>query len=107
MPPEVEHLWDWFCELAACRTSNGFAVNPISYVDIASWAALTGSEPTTWEVRALLSADRAVRAVGSQGATPSSAPDPKMRVEVPVSDTQGVKSILSRLAARHQETADG
>lgn len=52
-PYEVEHLWLWFCDLSSARTGSGFGANPISYVEIAAWARLTGNDPTPWEVSVL------------------------------------------------------
>lgn len=47
------YLWDWFCELAARRQSNGFGLSPLSWESIESWARLTGRDPQPWEVAAL------------------------------------------------------
>jgi hypothetical protein len=59
IPAEVAHVWGWFCELDSQRSGNGFGGNPISWGEIAAWAALTGSMPRPHEVRMLLRLDRA------------------------------------------------
>jgi hypothetical protein len=59
-PPELaEHVWSWFWELSDARGSNGFGLNPIAFSDIAAWSAMTGAEPSEWEVRAIREMDRA------------------------------------------------
>lgn len=56
-PPEVHHLWQWFIELSAQRGS-GLAPNPISFMEIAAWAALTHRRPTPWEVGVICELDK-------------------------------------------------
>lgn len=59
-PPEMaSHVWEWFWDLSAARGANGFGLNPISFADLAAWAAMTGAEPTEWEVAAIREMDRA------------------------------------------------
>lgn len=58
LPLAGEHLWDWFLELDAGRSS-GFGLNPLSYSEIAAWAALSGAQPSSWEVTALKRMDAA------------------------------------------------
>jgi hypothetical protein len=45
--------------LSAARGSNGFGLNPVGFVDLAAWAAMTGAEPLEWELQALREMDRA------------------------------------------------
>lgn len=58
-PDELAYLWDWYCELAAARGSNGWGLNPICYAEIAAWAALTGRDPSPFEVGCIARLDRA------------------------------------------------
>jgi hypothetical protein len=59
-PPELaSHVWEWFWDLSAARGSNGFGLNPVGFVDLAAWAAMTGAEPLEWELQALREMDRA------------------------------------------------
>lgn len=51
------YLWEWFMELNSQRTSNGFGLNPITFLDIQAWANLTKRFPLAWEVKALRSMD--------------------------------------------------
>ncbi len=57
MDDSTVYLWNWFIELNAQRTSNGFGGNPIQFVDIMAWARLTDRKPTTWEVKTLRKLD--------------------------------------------------
>lgn len=58
-PDLVSHIWEWFIELHRCRTSNGFGVNPITYIDIDAWSRLTRRKPTALEIRAITQIDAA------------------------------------------------
>lgn len=59
--PELDemamYIWEWFMELNAQRTSNGFGQNPITFLDIQAWASLTNRFPLAWEVKALRTMD--------------------------------------------------
>lgn len=59
--PELDdmamYLWEWFMELNAQRTNNGFGQNPITFLDIQAWASLTHRFPLAWEVKALRTMD--------------------------------------------------
>lgn len=59
LPLELGYLWGWYCELANARTSNGFGANPITWVDMCAWAAMTGNKPEPWEIRAIMRLDGA------------------------------------------------
>lgn len=48
-PDCLQHAWNWFEELSAARQS-GMTANPISYTEIAAWAALNRLTPTRFEV---------------------------------------------------------
>lgn len=56
-PPELEHVWEWFDSLNTGRGSNGFGPSPLSFGEIAAWSALTGNDPTPWEVDLLKALD--------------------------------------------------
>lgn len=57
VPEAGEHVWAWFWELDAGRSSNGFGANPIGYPDIAYWSALTDARPSFDEARMLRAMD--------------------------------------------------
>ncbi|MCA1973885.1 MAG: hypothetical protein LDL44_13685, partial [Caenispirillum sp.] len=58
LPPEAEYLWRWFLDLHGARASSGFGPQPLSYGEIAAYAALHGLAPTPWEVGVLRDLDR-------------------------------------------------
>jgi len=62
-PPAAAHVLGWFWELNACRGSNGFGANPISYSEISAWASLTGHIMRPAEVRLLRVIDGAYLSV--------------------------------------------
>jgi len=95
LPSEVAHIWEWFCELAAARTSGGMALNPITYPDIEAWARLTDSRPTPWEVSLLRRIDNSVIAK-------SMASDGKFKLieRAPMTDDSAVIGLLSAIKAR-------
>lgn len=49
-PPEALHVWEWFRQLSARRTSSGFGLNPITYLDVDAWSRLRGIRPEVWEL---------------------------------------------------------
>jgi hypothetical protein len=53
LPAAGTHVWEWFLELDAARTSNGHAANPVTFMEIQAWASMVGADPKPWEVRAL------------------------------------------------------
>ena len=55
----MDYLWGWFLELNRTRSSNGFGLNPINYVDIDAWSRLTNRKPTALDVFALTQLDAA------------------------------------------------
>lgn len=66
LPPEYEslsvpscyiHIWEWFLELNRCRSSNGFGLNSISFLEIDAWSRLTGNKPKPFELRAIQELD--------------------------------------------------
>lgn len=53
-PPELAHIWTWFCELDAGRHYHPDGrPEQISYQDIAAWAQLTGREVGPFELHLL------------------------------------------------------
>jgi len=59
LPLAGAHLWQWFLELNAARTSNGWGPNAIGYGELQAWARLTRRAPAAHEVEALRALDRA------------------------------------------------
>lgn len=59
LPPHGEHLWRWFAELSALRTSSGMGLNRITRAEIHAWEADEGQSLELWERRALLAMDAA------------------------------------------------
>lgn len=53
VPYEVAYLIDWFEDMCMGRTSSGFGINPLTWVDIQSWSNLTKYELHHWEVSAI------------------------------------------------------
>lgn len=51
--PNVLYLWGWFLDLHSSRGEGG-----LTYSEIAAWAALTGIEPSPWEISILRRLDR-------------------------------------------------
>ena len=58
VPCQLSHLLDWFAELNAGRTGNGFGANPITWEGLDAWARLTGRDLRPWEVGLLRALDR-------------------------------------------------
>lgn len=83
--------------MSGARTSNGFGLNPLSFAEIQAWAALTGVEPTPWEVSLLKRLD-AVTLANQRNDAPRSNDEPE--IEVTADDDLGVKSIFASLKAR-------
>lgn len=50
LPAELEHVWTWFLELHAARSSGGFGSGPIMFSEIESWSRLTLRSPKSIEV---------------------------------------------------------
>ena len=57
-PCAIAHVWRWFVELSRSRGSGGMGgPSPITYPDIWAWSHLTKSEPTPFEVSAIMGLD--------------------------------------------------
>ncbi|MFO0271361.1 MAG: hypothetical protein ACK53W_12605 [Gemmatimonadota bacterium] len=59
IPDCIAHVWEWWVDIASSRGSTGFGPAAITYSEIAAWAALTGADPTPFEVQALRAIERA------------------------------------------------
>lgn len=57
VPEGGEFLWESFWELSYSRGNNGFAENPLSWLEIQAWAGLNGLELTPFQAAALRSMD--------------------------------------------------
>jgi len=58
LPAAAAHVWDWFAELAGQRTMGPMAPNPLTWGDVAAWAALTRRTVRPWEARLVMALDR-------------------------------------------------
>lgn len=97
MPWAAEHVWTWFCELTATRRSNGFGgLEPIDHKEIAAWAALTGADPTPWEVRTLRRMDDASRFILSDRSETKAASGR----DVDASDPEAMKRAFRMMGAK-------
>lgn len=76
MPAAAEHLWQWFVELDAARSSNGFGGNPIGFGEVEAWARLTGRSPRPWEVTALRRMDALRLELAAEAARIGGEPEP-------------------------------
>lgn len=54
-----EHIWAWFWDLNSARAHNGFAPQPIGFLEIETFARLNGITLSPFEVDALRVMDRA------------------------------------------------
>jgi hypothetical protein len=59
LPAWGRHIFAAWIDLHAGRGGNGMGPNPIAWADLAAWAALTGTEPSPFEVRTIMAIDRA------------------------------------------------
>lgn len=59
LPPEMAHVWRWFVQLHATRGHGQGGDFPITYGEMAAWAALTGARPTAYEALAIRAIDDA------------------------------------------------
>jgi len=54
----IRYLWAWFCELSGGRNYSEGHPMALSYSELESWAHLTKTEPTAWEIGVLKQIDR-------------------------------------------------
>lgn len=59
VPPTCDHIWQWFCDLSACRSHADSGPQPISHQEIQAWSRLTGQIITPEEVDILRAMDKA------------------------------------------------
>jgi len=57
LPASMYEVWKFFIELNNARSSNGFGVNPLSYVEIDAYFRLQQIVPETWEISAIKKLD--------------------------------------------------
>ena len=57
IPSALIYLWNVFLELHSTRTSNGFGINRISYLEMKAWESLTGISLDPWELEVIVSLD--------------------------------------------------
>lgn len=57
VPHAALHVWVWFEQLNRGRGGTGFGALPLSWSDVAAWAALTGNLPSPWELTAIFRLD--------------------------------------------------
>lgn len=58
IPRELKYLYEWFCDLSACRGSNGYGPNPLSPSIIRDWQDMSGHYINPWEFELLRRLDR-------------------------------------------------
>ncbi len=56
-PPAGLHVHQWFVELDAVRTGNGYGANPLTFGEIDAFVRLKGLAPEPWEIEALRQMD--------------------------------------------------
>ena len=59
IPPQSRRAFAWFNELCMGRSSNGFGMNPLSYMEISAWCSLRGVALRPFEVRLIKLLDMA------------------------------------------------
>jgi hypothetical protein len=57
LPQSMYDVWRFFIELNNARGSNGFGVNPLSYVEIDAYFRLQQIVPEVWEVSTIKKLD--------------------------------------------------
>lgn len=60
LPDSCALVWKWFVKLHSSRTSNGFGVNPLQFVEIKAYFDLLGIEPEEWEIDVIKKLDQIV-----------------------------------------------
>ena len=53
LPKTCIEVWNWFIDLSASRTSNGFGMNPFTYQEILAYFTLISVIPKDWEIKLL------------------------------------------------------
>lgn len=88
----MEHVWNAFAALTATRSCNGFALNPISYAEIAAWNSICDAMLTPWEVSLVRQIDVVVLSVLNNKREQQ---EPENVVQA--SDATGVKGLMGLL----------
>lgn len=57
LPEALAYLMEWFDELSRARTSSGFGLNPITYMEMDAWARLTDRRITPFDAKMLKDID--------------------------------------------------
>ncbi|MFO1126375.1 MAG: hypothetical protein U1E25_14600 [Methylocystis sp.] len=81
--------------MSAARSSNGFGLNPIAFIDIAAWSQLTRAAPTPWEISLILRIDRAVLPILNRPR--------EEQTSISVKDVDGVSALFAGMRARAAE----
>jgi hypothetical protein len=63
LPPELEHVYGWFCELSNSRPQAFSGLEPITFPVIESWTRVTGAKPSAYEVDLIRKLDDVYRKV--------------------------------------------
>lgn len=58
LPFYLQHVWDWFWELNARRTSGGLSANPITWADFGFWNLLKDKRVRPIEIEIIEMIDR-------------------------------------------------
>lgn len=53
IPDYVQYLWNWFWEINETRSSNGFGMNPLTFLEIQAWSNLNMYWVRPWEVKTI------------------------------------------------------
>lgn len=59
-PPELEYIWNWFCQLSSERDRGEMVggVSPLKSTAIVNWGMLEGVRLTAFELRAIRGLDQ-------------------------------------------------
>jgi len=60
IPGRVAYLWRWWSELDRGRRYGMNGAEPLAFLDIESWARLSGRRPTHTDIESLIAIDRVV-----------------------------------------------
>ena len=66
LPPELEHVYGWFCELSNARSSSFSGLDPITFPGIESWMRVTGIRPGAHEIELIRKIDNLYRTVNKK-----------------------------------------
>lgn len=72
LPSSMIEVWSWFITLHESRSSNGFGVNPISFMDIWTFFQLQEITPYRWEIDLIKRLDREVMSIFNKKAAADS-----------------------------------